>query len=193
MGWSYAIDKHVGRMEIIQQQVNGFMRQDNQWGYVAHKAVGNHLWFVLERRDNGVREPCLVRMQSGRPTHGWGYKSESHLDAVDIPMTLLDLIPVQGMSETDRQWREAVIAHHKKLEQDQHTWKTLQSGDVIQIGQETYRYVERFDLGDQIVIARVTDGRHFRLDRANWPEATLTRKATPQSAPVVRDLFELAD
>jgi len=198
MGWSYAIDTDVGREDIIKQQVDGFKRADNPWGYVRHQAVGNHLWFVLECRESRSREACLVQLQSGHPMHGWGYKVVSHRDEADIPLTLLKLLPTGNLCEEEQGWRQAVMAHHAEAKERQRSWKHLKPGDQFMIAGQKYSFIERYAHGgNQITIERESDGRRFRLPRSRWHEATRvsndlgTRIPANEGAPTTSDLFAM--
>lgn len=198
MGWSYAIDTDVGRETIIQQQVDGFKRADNTWGYVKHQAVGNHLWFVLEHRETRNREACLVLLRSGYPIHGWGYKPVSHREEADMPLSLLKMLPTENLCEEEQGWRQAVIAHHAEVKERRRSWNHLKPGDQFEIAGQKYSFIERYAHGgNQITIERESDGRRFRLPRSRWHEATRVsndlRTVMPanEGAPTISDLFAM--
>lgn len=68
---------------------------------------------------------------------------------------------------------------HSPAQKDQGgqtSWETLKRGDLIEIEGERFAYVQRFDLGDQIIVERIGDRRRFRIDRSEWGLAKLTRK-----------------
>ena len=113
MGWSYAMNRSCGRKETIERlTAPSFWKQGCT--VVAHRAIGNHLWILLEFE--GVKSITLALMSSGGRDSGWGYKI---IDEVcgpyhyDCPLSLLNQA-THIEQENSIAWRAQVREFHAK-------------------------------------------------------------------------------
>jgi hypothetical protein len=122
MGWSYAIDKSHNKAAEVNRLVAWQKSADAVWRLVEHRLVGNHLWMIVKHTGTGEISPALYLIQSGWPHHGWGHKSVSERDEVDMPLSLLALLPpTEDPSE---------IAWRERVEQSSIIKRQLRSGSV---------------------------------------------------------------
>lgn len=112
MGWSFAMDKSHDRKACIAELVTGF---SCGWKPLKHRAVGNHLWILLENPDKS-KSIYLFLLQGGGKDMGWGYKGmgeEAGPYYYDCPLSLINEARAALNAEVSA-WRQKVQEHHAK-------------------------------------------------------------------------------
>ncbi|MCO4087495.1 MAG: hypothetical protein HEQ17_00515 [Limnohabitans sp.] len=152
MGWSYAIDKSHNKAAEVNRLVAWQKSDDAVWRLVEHRLVGNHLWMIVKHTGTGEISPALYLIQSGWPHHGWGHKSVSERDEVDMPLSLLALLaPTEDPSEIA--WRERVEQHHQEAASTRKRARSIKAGDTFQWN------------GDRLKVVNAhSDNRHFSVE-----------------------------
>ena len=113
MGWFYSTCRSEDRKQTIKRlTAQSFWMQGCT--VIAHRAVGNHLWILLEHE--GVKSITLGLMRSGGRDSGWGYKLiDEHCGPYhyDCPLSLLNQA-THIEQENSIAWRVQVREFHAK-------------------------------------------------------------------------------
>ena len=178
MGWSYSMNSSFGRKETIERLTAQSFWNDG-CKVLAHRAVGNHLWILLEF--NGVKTISLALMSSGGRESGWGYKLIDEAAGpcyYDCPLSLLN----QCTHIDDKyslEWRCQV--------REFHAMKALvpcpETGMLVTYGGNEYRL--HSPAGNRLgwyVVMTGGDGRLFRMKAPQLSQA-LRDKARRDEAP----------
>ena len=90
-----------------------------EWGeqHLAHKAIGNNLWLLIEGKHPDTRAPwkyiALALLEADRA--GWGYKPLDETmgpSEVNCPLEYLRAVAEYQPMAYARKWRERAYAYH---------------------------------------------------------------------------------
>lgn len=158
MGWDYFCDPRYGRKEVMAYCNTSF---GEGYELLAHRLVGNHLWQVVRRKRDGIKEIHLCLLKGGGKGSGWGYKSMSESAGPvlhDCPVTLLEMCdPPQ--SEYAAKWREAVMAWHAKRK----AAPKPSVGLIVPYNGKRYQLVEPIGGRKGWVVVELETNQNFRM------------------------------
>lgn len=164
MGWSFSMDKSHDRKACIAELVNGF---SCGWKPLKHRAVGNHLWILLEGPDKS-KSIYLFLLQGGKDM-GWGYKGmgeEMCPYYYDCPLSLLNEASTPLNAETEA-WRQKVRDHHAKKAAK----VAPRPGLEVVSGKHTYTLVEKLAPRRGWRVQQQPSGIFYRMPAAQLSRA----------------------
>jgi hypothetical protein len=126
MGWTFLYNAPEKRHVI-----EDVTREGETVKCVRKSTVGNHLWTIWERKEDGHK--FIVLFLLARDRGNWGYKdmTESmHPYYYDCPLSFLDEVPVAS-----EDWREGVINHHSAEKNRRRMLKSLTVGKTVRLKQ----------------------------------------------------------
>lgn len=151
MGWSFAINKQHSKRNEVDRLVAWQKSDDAVWPLVDHRLVGDRLWMVVKHHETGEISPALYLLQSGYPDMGWGHKLVNYMEYVDMPLSLLSMLP-PGDSPEKSEWRELVRKHHGEIAEKRQRVRNIAVGDMFVWG------------GGRIVVQQpLPDGQQFTV------------------------------
>lgn len=127
MGWS----TQFSTKEKLIGELISHLKNNVNHTYIRHSLVGNHLWFVVENRNDGKRIIGLYLIRSfGNGEYGYKAIDElAHPYYYDCPLSFFKLANDLICEE----WRTEVKQYHRKKKDKQVLLRSIKPGDVIQL------------------------------------------------------------
>lgn len=168
MGWSYFTE--FDKKALVSWLVRN-SSSDNST-VINYRVVKNHLWLLLRRHDGTTFLGLdILAGKTGGPD--WGYKSVSHRDRNDCPLTFLrELAP--AVDENESIWRESVRAYHNRQKRLAQSKRELKPGLNITLYGKEYRLI--CSLGRRgWCVEELASGTKYRTAAAKVAEALVNQ------------------
>lgn len=169
MGWSiFDFDKKA----MVEWLLTAI---DDEYTVLKHRLVKNHLWILVRNKSDNTTRLALQLLGGPAGKPNWGYKSLSHRDRVDCPLTILRELPPADCDD-ERIWRECVQAYHLNNKHLAHTKRTLKPGMQVTLYEKEYKLTASMGrLGWCVEL--LGTGTHYRISTKKLTEAVANQSS----------------